>query len=740
MLNQIKPRQGLPWRRGGITLLLFCVLLVAALSVRADIVVPSVPNEIFFQTTGPLGDLGIGDYVANRDGDARTHLAEVGVPCVPNVVYRLDLFDPEVFYTNGQTVDDEVRSTSINEDQTNANADQTNFRLYTPNGMLLNAAGQVVDASDPSSLTTYQPSLATHDTWVEFRTIRVSANPVYGVDCGVYRVETWTGSGTANTNGQLLLNTFTTENFNNDENAWRYRIRGGDLPVGETFPAQYGPDGRPGTGDEAWLGLQRMSYQNNTVAAQSFYWFVDNGTPANPSRWVGRNFDVDINTFCFGNCNILYNSPDGTVYNATLSDTREWNTSTPGGGRGVGDVFDGALAVPGLWSSSVTISPDNQYIFEVENQGKPTFMEPPELPAVVLDKTVNSATSASPGILTYTLRIENRGVGAALPLPGNAPEATDTLPPGMRFSACRVLPPLTGSCSGAGTQVFIQLEGQTNPISTNGQPSTPIAAFLPGTTSGYQNFGFIEVDVLVDAGIADGTCLLNNAAVDWTDVFSNDYRPVQDNVDICIDHQTSNPPPPPPPSRSTPTGSGGSNGGGSNSAGNVLDCVLCTTADGLSIVKRVDRPFATAGTTVTWQFDVSNNTQQPVRDVRVVDAIPPDVTLVTATTSSAASSLSWTDREVQLDIPLLAAGERVSVAVQTVINPNLRAPFTITNSACIVVPANLCAAANILSVTQLPATGEGSGWHGVAAAALLGIGLMMGVVTAARRGWIMQRR
>lgn len=721
-------------KRWAQTACVLIALLLITVNVRADITIPSVQNEIFFQTTGPLGDLGIGDYIANQNGDARTHIAQVGIPCVPNTVYRIDLFDPEVYFTAGQTVDDEVRSFNVTEDQTNATADQTNFRMYAPNGQLLNAAGQMVGAADPTSLTIYPPSPATHDAWVNFRTITVSANPVFGVDCGVYNVESWTGSGSATTTGQLQIATFVGgESLNNDENAWRYRIRGGDGSVQpESFPAENGPDGRPGTGDEVWLGLQRMSYQNNTTAAQEFFWFVNDGSVNSPSAWVGRNFDVDINVFCNNNCAINYIAPDNTVYPATLSDTREWNTSAPGAGRGTGDVFDGQQVLPGIWRGDVQISPTNQYVFEIENGGKPTFMQRPDVPELILDKTVSSATVSSPGVLTYTLRIENIGSGAALPLAGNAPEIQDTLPAGTSFSACRVLPPLTGICTGAGSQVSAQLTGQTNPLSTNGQPSAPIAAMLPSANSGYQNFGLIEVDVRINVGVAVNTCFVNNASLDWTDIFANNYRPVQDSVQACVDRQTQPPPPPPNPpnnngnNNNNPPPSGDPNGGTTSSTGTV-------TVDGLTLTKTVDQPFAGSGAAVTWRIAVSNATAQTISNLRVVDTLPAELTLLAATTSSPTSSVTWTEREVTLTISSLATGEQVTMTLQTSIRPSVLAPFQITNQACLVSPTNLCASAAVLSVTQLPATGSGTGWHGALLAGLLGM-LAMGGVLRFRRG------
>ncbi|HMQ50961.1 MAG TPA: DUF11 domain-containing protein [Anaerolineae bacterium] len=482
------------------------ITLVMTSEVWAEIVVP--PNDnIFIQTSGEQAGIGVGDYYSDLEGDDLHHLVEINIPCVANQTYTVELFDPEVYDAGDpgaptETVDDEWRN----------EGDITNFVLRSP------ANVELVIASFPS-FTTTDTAPPVHDSWVAFGTITLPDNPTPGQTCGVYTIETWTGDEDESN-----------PSVNNDDNAWKYRVRGGavDVDEDEDFAPNLGPDGSPGTGDEVTLGIQRLSFQHNTSAAQSFYWFVDDDSDR---LWIGRNFDMDVDTvLCPGgvdSCNLQYISPSGQTTAATISGNAEWNPPEDNSSdRNEGDPFSDIE--PGLWRANVTIPVDNQYIIEIENDGKPIFLAPPDLPNVLINKDDGVEVVTSPGVTTYTLTITNTGPGAAMPLP-DAPEVTDTLPPGMTFVACEVLPPLEGTCTGvAPDRVEFELVGQSTP-----RPSgAPIPAYLPGANSGLQNIGQLLVVAAIAPGLPNSTVFTNVVQVDWTDIDRNNYRP---NTDTDID-------------------------------------------------------------------------------------------------------------------------------------------------------------------------------------------------------------
>jgi len=474
------------------------VIVLGALSLiasytQASITVPS-NNLVFFQTTGEQANIDIGDYYTNVGGDNIHHLVEIHIPCVPNITFRIELFDPELYDAAGEAVNDELRGAG----------DQTNYLLWRPNNTPVGTTTVYGPYAQPPAAPPPE-----HDNWVEFQTITLPAVPQEGVDCGTYTIEVWTGneSGVATDN--------------NDDNAWRYRLMGGAGLLGtETFDSALGPDGRAGTGDEAWLGLQRLSYQLNSIVTQSFYWFVDDDGSLD---WVGRNFDVDNATLCGGNCSVNYLSPTMGTFPGTVGNSAQWNPGQVT--RGPGDPHS---EEPGLWRADITVDEGNQYIFEVTNGGKPIFPDPPILPNLTINKDDGATVVSSPGTTTYTLTLTNTGPGAAMPIAG--PEVVDTLPAGMTFASCTVNSPLVGTCTSAGNLININLVPQTQALNSPGlTPFGPILAYLPASGSGLVNSGTITVTVNVAAGIAGGTSLDNVAAVDWSDVYDNNYRPVSDN-------------------------------------------------------------------------------------------------------------------------------------------------------------------------------------------------------------------
>jgi uncharacterized repeat protein (TIGR01451 family) len=592
----------------GIALL---ITLLVTSEVWAEIVVPP-NNNIFIQTSGQQAGIGVGDFYSDLGGDNLHHLVEINIPCISNQTFTVELFDPEVYDAGApgsanETIDDEIRN----------DPDITNFILRTPSGTVI--ANETYGPFDPNG-----GPPAEHNNWVAFGTISLPAVPTSGETCGTYEIEAWTGDEDESN-----------PPVNNDDNAWKYRVRGGAVDVNdaEDFAPDLGPDGAPGTGDEVTLGVQRLSFQHNTSEVQSFYWFVNDD---NERVWIGRNFDMDVNIdLCpkgIDDCNVQYVSPSGQTTLATISGDAEWNP--PGGptDRDEGDPF--ADAEPGLWRANVTIPVNNQYIIEIENDGKPIFLAPPDLPNVIITKDDGVEIVTSPGVTTYTLTITNTGPGAAMPL-SDAPEVVDTLPPGMTFVACSVLPPLEGTCAGvAPDRVEFELVGQSNP-----RPSgRPIPAYLPGTNSGLDNTGQLLVVAAIEPGLPSSTVFTNVAQVDWTDIDRNNYRP---NIDTDID-------------RMLPS----------------LD---------LQIFKNHQQAVVRPGELLTYTLTISNVGESIATGVVVTDTLPANTTFV-----SASDGGTFADGRIIWTIGTLNAGEGLLRTVTIRINNPLPAGVTsVTNVAVV---------------------------------------------------------
>ncbi len=485
------------------------IFLVLALSlmvvpgVLADIEVPLLTGAEFIQTTGPLAELNIGDYRTNNPinvgtggadpagaGDNLPHQLEINIPCLPNTQYNFDIYDPAIDI--GVAIDEPRDNNNVPTTDT-AFFDDTSFTLYAPNGSVI--ATQVYTTG------------TSNDAWTTLATVTTPANPVDGVSCGGYIVETFTGNGSA------------VIGENNDDNAWRFRLQGidDDTTSGGAvgFASEIGPDGVAGTGDEAWLGVLATSYQHAASSCNDFYWFVDD----TDTQTYMINFDLD------GSVSVCYFPPGSTgtcPVEGTVSGQTVWNDGNASPRPTFGDLgtfdlvtdFQGdAMNNPpgGLWQAQVCVNPDNQYSFEVP--GKLLFLDPPDIPDLAITKTDGVTTVDAGGSTSYTVTITNNGTGAALPLPGSGIELTDTLPAGMTYDSCVVNPPLVGTCSespaGSGIIAF-NLTGNT----------VFPESYLPAG-----GVGTVTINANIDAGVAAGTSLLNTAEVDYTDIYGDDFEP-----------------------------------------------------------------------------------------------------------------------------------------------------------------------------------------------------------------------
>lgn len=514
-------------RRAAALLIVVLLTLVMTSVALAEIQLPAPGNNAFIQTSGNQAGLGIGDFRTSVNGDNLPHVMNIIIPCIPNETYNFDLFDPSIEDIAGIAID-EPRPDPPDTPQ----EDNALFRLERPDGTQIVPATGTWQIFAPNSF---------HDTWVNFYTLNLPANPVAGVDCGTFTLETRTGDGT----GGFAAN--------DDDNAWIFALRGNDqnganTAGGELFDPLVGPDGVQGTGDEAFIGETAISFQHAISGCQDFYWVVDDGQ----TNLFMTNFDMDLSRtatvelVCYyppgytgASCVLGQAAFPAGVVEGTPSDITVWNDSAPQGvarpnysdmdtfDPTIPDLVGDAITSPasGVWRATLCVEDDNQYSFEVcDASASPTgctrqviFLEEPLLPNLIIDKDDGVVQVTSPGQTTYTLTITNTGQGAAMPLAG--PEIVDQLPPGTTFNSCTVNAPLVGTCThvGGGT-INIDLQAQ----------SATVPAFLPGTAAAPDNVGTITVVANIDAGLAAGTSLNNVATLDYTDLLGTNYPQVSD--------------------------------------------------------------------------------------------------------------------------------------------------------------------------------------------------------------------
>ena len=638
----------------GILMMVLGLALAIVPNALAAIVVPNGTMNLYFQTTGPLAELDSGDYTTNdpvsvtggssRDpagfGDNSPHRLFLIIPCVPNVQYTVELFDPAI---DPGVTPDEMRDDQFNNTTDPQWFDRTMFRLLAPNGSVLQET--VFDRG------------TSNDAWTLFATISVGANPQPGQTCGNYVVEARTGAIDPYEIGLY-----------NDDNAWELRLNG----VG--FEAELGPDGQPGTGDEAAVGLGNLSYHviDDNLCAD-LYWVVEQGS----QNLVMQNFDfvdreVDgIGLICYfppgvqGDCTNGYPGPP--VILGTVSGSGSWNDTPDFASQSVGrptfdqmqkfdptqgDFTGDAIAnpAPGVWRAQLCPGTDSQFSFHVNAV---LFTQPPQLPQAVPQLVVTKDDGVdvvtSPGQTTYTITITNIGQGDAAILPGNAPEIVDILPAGMTFVSCQVNAPLIGTCS------------ETSPgrveYQITGYQGFPAPIFLPGAGSG-ANTATVTLTAAIDPGLADGTQLEDVVTVEYSDPSGRTFSPVSDNdIDIVV-AQGVTPTVTPDPTQVQPTAVPGDPGGGPAAPASA------PVAGQPALAKFVSPEVAAIGETVTWTIRVTNPADTPTGSVTVTDTIPPAVELVRVSSSRGTPAVSGSSFSVNLGE--IQPGEEVVITAETV--------------------------------------------------------------------------
>jgi uncharacterized repeat protein (TIGR01451 family) len=152
----------------------------------------------------------------------------------------------------------------------------------------------------------------------------------------------------------------------------------------------------------------------------------------------------------------------------------------------------------------------------------------------------------------------------------------------------------------------------------------------------------------------------------------------------------------------------------------------------------VNPPFALPGTDVDWMITVTNTGDVPMTNVTVTDTLPPEVEILSVTSTAGVVTVSG--QTVTLHLDVLGPGASVVIVVHTRVRLDVNVPFIISNLAALVYsenPSPQYASATVLSVTTLPRTGETPLW---AQLLLLSVGMALGASAAAIANRVWKKR
>lgn len=381
------------------------------------------PGGFPLQTNGPDAAIGLGDWYTSDDAGAGGgyHYLTITVPCgwPSGTDIHVDLFSPEM-NESALGARDEIGGATL---------DDTEFELYGPG----TSVGPGFDMPAPGTgfvTATYSPVPSpTPESWVRFHTLTAP------VACGGYVLRS--------------------EVKVDDQNGWRLRVGSDDDSDPNNAPPANSdnPDGLVGTNDEIIIGLDQVTFQQDTGSegCQVFYQYV----PPGQSSTTFHNFDMDLSG------RVRYYAPSDTLdpfamtggVAGTVSPDAGWNPSS--GLTRDGDVV--STTESGWWRIVTCISSHNQIIQEGET-AVATFYSQPPTPDVTVTKS-DSVSSVAPGNqTTYVITATNSDAGAS---PGAANEVgfTDTVPTNTSFVDCGFVGPATGSCSESGGIVTYDLSG-----------------------------------------------------------------------------------------------------------------------------------------------------------------------------------------------------------------------------------------------------------------------------------------
>ena len=130
------------------------------------------------------------------------------------------------------------------------------------------------------------------------------------------------------------------------------------------------------------------------------------------------------------------------------------------------------------------------------------------------------------------------------------------------------------------------------------------------------------------------------------------------------------------------------------------------------IAKNVDAPFAQPGGSVTWTITITNPNSVAVHNITVTDDSPEEVEIVSVTAT--AGNVSSSGQTVNFTLATLAAGQSVTITINTRVRADVDVPFVISNLASLTNAENMTprtAQATVMSATELPGTGESPWWR-----------------------------
>jgi len=127
--------------------------------------------------------------------------------------------------------------------------------------------------------------------------------------------------------------------------------------------------------------------------------------------------------------------------------------------------------------------------------------------------------------------------------------------------------------------------------------------------------------------------------------------------------------------------------------------------------KTVDTPFTLPGAEVTWTITTTNDTGNTIKNVVITDEVPDSLTIVDVTATK--GDLTIDGQTVSLKFDNLFENETVTITLTTTVNDDVDLPFAINNPAVLTCDCDddSNAIATILSVLELPATGETPWWR-----------------------------
>lgn len=143
------------------------------------------------------------------------------------------------------------------------------------------------------------------------------------------------------------------------------------------------------------------------------------------------------------------------------------------------------------------------------------------------------------------------------------------------------------------------------------------------------------------------------------------------------------------------------------------------------ITKTANPPFAQPGDEVTYTITLRNPSSETMGRVEAVDNVPDEMVILS--TSATAGSINVAGQRVSLTVDSIPPQGSVSLTVRVRIKDNVAVPFILSNVAT---AGGRSATAQVISVQELPSTGETSAVHPLAllgiAAALNGFFLWVG--------------